>query len=96
MGTISEHDDKPADESISAAEDLFHDALVRSHQNRNFIGEVEAAAAQYCREMRRRGRAPEQVLKDAKRVISDAIDGDDVPVAERAVLSCIQHYYRAD
>jgi DNA-binding FadR family transcriptional regulator len=96
MGTISEHDDGPADGSFSEVENLFHDALVRSHQNRNFIGEVESAAAQYCREMRRRGRAPEQVLKDAKRVIHDAIDGDDVPVAERAVLSCIQHYYRTD
>ena len=61
-----------------------------------FIGEVESAAAQFCRERRRQGDTPEQVLKDAKRVIHAAIDGEDVPIAERAVLSCIQHYYHAD
>jgi hypothetical protein len=36
------------------------------------------------------------MLIDAKRVIEEAIDGDDVRVAERAVESCIRHYYRAD
>jgi hypothetical protein len=34
------------------------------------------------------------MLIDAKQVIEEAIDGDDRPLAERAVLSCIQHYYR--
>jgi len=29
-------------------------------------------------------------------VIEEAIDGDDVLVAERAVESCIRHYYRGD
>ena len=33
---------------------------------------------------------------DAERVIEEEIDGNDVPVAERAVESCIRHYYRAD
>lgn len=77
-------------------EQVFRNALVRSHQRRDFIGEVESAAAQFCREMKRQGHPPERMLRDAKRVISEAIDGDDVPVAERAVLSCIQHYYRPD
>jgi hypothetical protein len=36
------------------------------------------------------------MLVDAKRVIEQTIDGDDVPIAERAVESCIRHYYRAD
>jgi DNA-binding FadR family transcriptional regulator len=96
MGTISEHDGETDGGSLSEVEEQFHQALMRSHQNRSFIGEVESAAAQYCREMRRRGHAPERVLKDAKRVIHDAIDAEDVAVAERAVLSCIQHYYRSD
>ena len=79
-----------------SAEEQFRDALLRSHRTHGFIGEVESAAAQYCREMRRQGHSPERMLKDAKRVIHEVIDGDDAPVAERAVLSCIQHYYRAD
>jgi hypothetical protein len=78
------------------AEAVFRDALLRSHRTRDFIGEMESAAAQFCREMRRQGFSPERMLKDAKRVINEAIDGDNVPVAERAVLSCIQHYYRMD
>jgi hypothetical protein len=57
---------------------------------------MESAAAQYCREMKRQGHPPERMLRDAKRVIYEAIDGDDAPMAERAVLSCIQHYYRVD
>jgi hypothetical protein len=36
------------------------------------------------------------MLRDAKRVIEDVIDGEDATMAERAVLSCIQHYYRVD
>jgi hypothetical protein len=36
------------------------------------------------------------MLVDAKRVIEEAIDGDDAPIAERAVECCIRHYYRAD
>jgi hypothetical protein len=46
--------------------------------------------------MRRQGHPPERMLRDAKRVIEQAIDGDDQKVAERAVLSCIQHYYREE
>ena len=78
------------------AEELFRSALLRSHHTHGFIGEVESAAAQFCREMRRQGHPPERMLRDAKRVIHEAIDGDNAPVAERAVLSCIQHYYRPD
>ena len=33
-------------------------------------------------------------LIDATQVIEDAIDGHDVPIAERAVSSCIQLYFR--
>lgn len=84
------------DEGASEAETLFRAALLRSHRTRGFIGEMESAAAQFCRELRRQGHPPERTLRDAKRVIHEAIDGDDVPVAERAVLSCIQHYYRLD
>jgi hypothetical protein len=78
------------------AEESFRQALLRSHHSREFLGEVEAAAAHYCRALRERGVAPERMLIDAKRVIEQAIDGDDVLVAERAVESCIRHYYRAD
>ena len=58
--------------------------------------EQMAAAAHFCRALRQRGVSPERMLIDAKRVIEQAIDGDDVLVAERAVESCIRHYYRAD
>ncbi len=61
-----------------------------------YVGEVEAAAAQFCRELRRQGHPPERMLRDAKRVIHEAIDGENVAVAERAVQSCITHYYRKD
>jgi hypothetical protein len=77
-------------------EDLFRQALLRSHRSREFLGEVEAAAAHFCRALRQRGVAPERMLIDAKRVIEETIDGDDVVVAERAVESCIRHYYRGD
>lgn len=76
--------------------ETFKQALIRSHRSREFLGEVEAAAAHFCRALRRQGVPPERMLIDAKRVIEEAIDGDDVPVAERAVESCIRHYYRAD
>ena len=88
---------QPAPEPRGAgAEETFKQALIKSHRSREFLGEVEAAAAHYCRDLRRRGVPPERMLVDAKRVIEEAIDGDDVPVAERAVESCIRHYYRAD
>ncbi len=88
--------DSPEQQHAETAEMHFRNALLRSHRTRGFIGEMESAAAQFCREMRRQGHPPERMLRDAKRVIEEAIDGDDVPVAERAVLSCIQHYYRVD
>jgi hypothetical protein len=80
----------------SSPEQQFRDALLRSHHSREFLGEVEAAAAHYCRALRHQGVPPERMLVDAKRVIEETIDGDDVPIAERAVESCIRHYYRAD
>jgi hypothetical protein len=96
MSTHGERGETPDSTTGASAEELFRSALRRSHRNHDCIGEVESAAAQFCREMRRQGHAPEQMLKDAKRVIEEAIDGDDVPVAERAVQSCIRHYYRLD
>jgi hypothetical protein len=77
-------------------EERFRQALLRSHRSREFLGEVESAAAHFCRALRRRGVPPERMLIDAKRVIDAAIDGDDVVIAERAVESCIRHYYRGD
>lgn len=85
-----------AQASNAAVEESFRQALLRSHRSREFLGEVEAAAAHYCRALRRQGVPPERMLVDAKRIIEEAIDGDDVPIAERAVESCIRHYYRAD
>ena len=81
---------------VDTAETRFRDALLRSHRSREFLGEVEAAAAHFCRALRQQGVAPERMLMDAKRVIEAAIDGDDAPVAQHAVESCIRHYYRAD
>jgi hypothetical protein len=78
------------------AESNFRRALLRSHRTREFVGEMESAAAQFCREARMNGYPPERMLRDAKRVIEDVIDGHDATMAERAVLSCIQHYYRVD
>jgi hypothetical protein len=81
-------------DAIASARQVFRLALIRSHENRRNIGEVEAAAARFCEALHRAGHTPEGTLIDAKKVIEDAIDGDDVPVAERAVTSCIQHYFR--
>ena len=79
---------------LAEARTRFHDALVKAHRSRENIGAVEAAAAHFCQVLRSQGHSPESMLIDAKKVIAGAIDGDDVPIAERAVLSCIQHYYR--
>jgi hypothetical protein len=72
----------------------FHDALLRARHRREALGEVEAAAARYCRELREQGESPEHTLKGAKQIIHGAIDGKDAMTAERAVQSCIRHYYR--
>lgn len=82
------------EEEVSKARLHFRDALIHSHQSRTSVGELEAAAAQFCQALRRSGQPPERMLIDAKQVIEEAIDGDDVAMAERAVTSCIQHYYR--
>ena len=96
MESRPEADGAVPDHQPGAEEELFKQALLRSHRSREFLGEVEAAAAHYCRALRQRGVTPERMLVDAKRVIEQTIDGDDVPIAERAVESCIRHYYRAD
>jgi hypothetical protein len=83
-------------ERAVAAEANFRESLLRARDTRDSIGQVEFAAAQYCRELRRQGLPPERMLRDAKRVIHEAIDGNDSVVAERAVQSCIQHYFRTE
>ena len=94
--TIKEHVSQPEDGPANEAEAQFRRALLRSPRTHEFVGEVEAAAAHFCEVLRREGFTPERMLKDAKRVIHEAIDGDHAKTAERAVSSCIQHYYRAD
>lgn len=79
---------------VDAAREQFRAALLLSHKTRDSIGNVEAAAAHFCIALRREGVSPERMLIDAKQVIEEAIDGDNRPLAEKAVLSCIQHYYR--
>jgi hypothetical protein len=96
MGELQGHESAGMEPELRNAASNFRHALLRSHRTREFIGEMESAAAQFCREARRQGHPPERMLKDAKQVISDAIDGEDAMMAERAVLSCIQHYYRVD
>ena len=96
MASRSEPDDTVPEPQTALVEQTFKQALIRSHRSREFLGEVEAAAAHFCRALRNQGVPPERMLVDAKRVIEEAIDGDVVPIAERAVESCIRHYYRAD
>jgi class 3 adenylate cyclase len=79
---------------VSMAREQFRQALLVSHRTRDSIGDLESAAAHFCQELRKRGFSPESMLIEAKQVIEEAIAGDDRPLAERAVLSCIQHYYR--
>jgi hypothetical protein len=83
-------------DGLDAAKERFRLALLRSRQTQEYIGEVEAAAAKFCQALRGQGESPERTLIDAKRVIEETIDGHHQSTAERAVLSCIQHYYRAD
>jgi DNA-binding FadR family transcriptional regulator len=92
---LSKAGQEPGDRKNDATA-AFHDALLRARHRREALGEVEAAAARYCRELREQGVSPEHTLKDAKQVIHDAIDGEDAMTAERAVQSCIRHYYRDD
>ena len=84
----------PSNESeLISARLAFRGALLKSHETRKDVGEVEAAAARFCEVLRRTGHTPEATLIDAKRVIEEAIDGDSVQLAQRAILVCIQHYY---
>lgn len=93
---LYEHQSGSGEERAASAALVFRDALRNARRRPGSIGELESAAAQYCREMRRQGHPPERMLRDAKRVIDEAIDGDDAPVAEYAVRTCIQHYYREE
>jgi hypothetical protein len=96
MTDAPERDAAQDDEAIASARLLFRQALLDSKEPRANIGEVEAAAARFCRALRAVGHSPQSMLIDAKKVIEDAIDGENVPVAERAITSCIQHYYRPE
>ena len=95
MNTQHTGDVVRATEELGKAREDFRDALLSAHQSRSALGQLEAAAAHFCQAMRQQGETPERMLIDAKRVIQETIDGQDIPVAERAVLVCIQHYYRA-
>lgn len=86
---------EPHEESSTEAREQFRRALLQTSLAPSFVGEVEAAAAHFCRALRREGKSPENMLVDAKQVIEQTIDGQNMLVAERAVSSCIQHYYRA-
>lgn len=82
------------EDAIAVARVQFRTALINARKERTSIGDVEAAAARFCLALKRVGRSPEATLIVAKEIIEEAIDGEAKPVAERAVLSCIQHYYR--
>ena len=79
---------------VDTAREQFRAALLMSHKTHNRVAELEAAAARFCQALRRQGVAPERMLVDAKQVIDEVLDGDNVLLAERVVTSCIQHYYR--
>ena len=79
---------------ISEARRRFRDALMHTHATRNDAGEVEAAAAGFCRVLRIAGEPPERALVSAKAVIEETIDGDDALLAERAISRCIEFYFR--
>ncbi|MEO5816550.1 MAG: hypothetical protein ABIT20_14855 [Gemmatimonadaceae bacterium] len=83
----------PHNDDLAVARLRFRDALLKLRETRKDVGDVEAAAARFCEILRRTGHSPEAALIDAKRVIEGAIDGDNKPIAERAILSCIQHFY---
>ena len=91
-----ERDAARDEQAIASARLLFRQALLSSREPRVNVGEVEAAAARFCRALRDVGHSPQRMLIDAKKVIEDAIDDENVPVAERAITSCIQHYYRPE
>ena len=93
-GALFVMDNDTVGETIDLARQQFHAALVHTHETHAGIGDVEAAAARFCQVLRRTGLTPERALIDAKAVIEEAIDGDNILVAERAVTSCIQYYFR--
>jgi hypothetical protein len=83
-------------DAASAARREFRDALLlHVREGRDRDADVTAAAARLCEALRREGISPERMLADAKQVIHDTIDGDHKALAENAVTTCIEHYYRA-
>ena len=94
MSDEASHGMPLVEHEVEAARDQFRQALIHSNETRKDVGDLEAAAAQFCQALRQVGMAPERMLIEAKHVIEGAIDGHNAPLAERAVLSCIQHYYR--
>lgn len=96
MVTVTEQskESEPNGDVVALARAEFRTALIESQRTHSSIGEVEAAAARFCRALKAEGKTPERTLIDAKEVIHDAIDGSDGATAERAILSCIQHYFR--
>ena len=84
------------DPATLAAARRFREALLKSKQSRTHQAEVEAAAGKFCQALRDVGHTPQSTLINAKKVIHDAIDGDNVLLAERAITSCIEQYFRND
>ena len=80
---------------IPTVESRLREALIALHKRRSADNEsaLDAAASDFCVALRDDGQSPERVLIAAKRIIASAIDGDDAALAERAVRSCIKHYY---
>lgn len=86
----------PNDSSTDSAAAQFREALLKSQQSRTNQGEVEAAAGHFCQALRQVGHTPQSTLINAKKVIHDAIDGDNMLLAERAITRCIEQYFRTD
>jgi hypothetical protein len=83
------------DNAVNAARLGFREALLRSHRKHGYYDQLEVAASRYCSLLHNRGCSPERTVVLAKEVIDEAIDDHDRSVAEKAVLICIQQYYRA-
>ena len=96
MTEVERQDGMQDDASVVSARKDFRQALLNARGTRTNIGEVEAAAARFCQALRVAGHSPQGMLIDAKQVIEETIDGDNVQMAERAITSCIQHYFRPD
>ncbi|HEX9484658.1 MAG TPA: hypothetical protein VF929_08750 [Gemmatimonadaceae bacterium] len=87
-------DTRDAADAMGDARMRLHRALLQSHRLRGSFDELDDAASSFCLLLKQLGYSPEQTLIDAKKVIDDALEGHDIPTAERAVLMCIQQYYK--